>query len=214
MLELMKLECKKNLRGLDYFSIVLIMSIGVFEAILLFTKGTAYECEELLEKAFESSRNFAAFPVLVAGGIAVKLFGKEMRNSYVLPQGRKKLLFSKLMISISVLLVLYISFNMISVSILRSYPNDGRILVGALIITNLVLSISLITILVAIALIFKSETINQIAHIVVAVVAYLIVSIYTSGVPMEQYVGIVIVIAIIALVIFSIAFEKELVRDL
>lgn len=214
MIELMKLECKKNLNGWDYFSVVLIMTIGFFGAILLFSKTPFYECEELLRKSFETSRNLVSFPVLVAGGIGVKLFGKEIRNSYVLPQGRKKILVSKFYISIIVLVFLYIPFNLITVSMLRSYPNDIRLLVGTFLVTNLVLSISLITILIAISLTFKSVTVNQIAYIVTAIVAYLIVSIYTSGVPLAQYIGIVIVIAIIAGIIFSVAFEKELVRDL
>ena len=143
-----------------------------------------------------------------------KLFGGEIKNLYVLPQGRKKILLSKLYVTIMFTITLYLPMGLVILSKLNKYQKGEDLTMVALLITNLILAMSLVVIAITLALKFKSTTLNHIASVVLAIVAYGIVSLYTIGLPLMRYVGIVIIIAVISAITYRLVVEKELVRDL
>lgn len=214
MLELIKLECKKNLGWQEYYRLIFFIVWAAVGALFLINKGVNYEGRRWFGSSLEVINLFEPMVIFTSIVQCSKLFGEEIKNLYVLPQGRKKILLIKLYMTIMYTIIIYLPISLVILSKLNKYQKGEGLTIMALLIINLILAMSLVVIGITLALKFKSTTLNQIASVVLAIVAYGIVSLYTSGLPLMRYVGIVIIIAIISAITYRLVVEKELVRDL
>lgn len=222
MLELMKLECKKNLGMWEYSFVIIILVMGIGGSIMLLNNGPYMSGEELFGRSINGIMNITAAAVVIGGGIGMNLFGNEIKNSYVLPQGRKKIILAKVYIMLIFVGVIYIPSTLLGLSMFKYYPEGKAIILFLLILTNLLLAISLLAILMAVLLRTKSKILNQIFSLVLATVGFLIGSYGMIPIRMEElvfapvvkYLGIVILIAIISGITYSVAFNKELELDI
>ena len=214
MLELIKLECKKNLGWQEYYRLIFFIVWTAVGGLLLINKGVNYEGRRWFGSSLEVINLFEPMVIFTSIVQCSKLFGEEIKNLYVLPQGRNKILLIKLYMTIMYTIILYLPISLLILSKLNKYKKGEDLTIMALLIINLILAISLVVIAITLALKFKSTTLNQIASVVLAIVAYGIVSLYTIGLPLMRYVGIVIIIAVISAITYRLVVEKELVRDL
>lgn len=222
MLELMKLECKKYLSGWEYFFVILLAMLGIGGSILILKDGPFYHGNELFVKALEEMPRTTASSVFIGGYTGVGLFGAEIRNSYVLPQGRRNILLSKVYIVLLFIAAIDIPTNIYKIVLFNQYEQGQWLVILSLVIVNLILAISVTSVVITLALVFKSKVFNQGSSIVAAGITYLVIDYGVLQIknsetlinPVMQYVSIIIVISLILSIIFKMAFDRELTKDL
>lgn len=209
MIELIKIEWKKNMGTSECIKLIGAIIWTVVWLIFIINKSANYEVESL--------QVMSLFPTVTIFGaliLSIKSFGGEIKNSYVMPQGRKKILLSKVYVAIMYAIIIYLPMSLVIISKFSKFQKDEGLTIVALLVLNLVLAVSLVLIGIAISLIFKSSNSNIILIISLAGISYLITLIYAKGITLVGYAGINFVILVVAIVAYKLIVGHEIVRDL
>lgn len=214
MLELMKLEWKKNMGAGECLKLIFIIMWTVLWSVFIINKSVNYEGDTLFNSSLQVMSLFPSAAIFGALMFSGQSFGGEIKNSYVMPQGRKKILLSKVYMTLVYAIIIYLPTSIVILSKFSKYQKGEGLTIVTLILINLVLAVSLVVMGISLELKFKSTNSNIILIIALAGIAYLITLLYTKGIPLVGYIGMNLVILVVSIIAYKLIVGRELVRDL
>lgn len=214
MLELMQLEWKKNMGKEEVVKLVTLILWTVFWSIIMINKSDLNEVDTLFKGSLDVMSLFPTAAIFGALMFSSRSFGKEIKNSYVMPQGRKKIILSKVYMALIYAIIIYLPMCIVILSKFSKYQKSEVITLGILLITNLALAVSLVVMGIALVIKFKSTNSNIILIIALAGISYLITLLYTKVITLGGYEMVIFIIFVSCIIVYKLIVGHEIVKDL